>query len=354
MSNQKFNRDQASNIKMGQYYDNTVLLQESAALKKEESKDIEVNMLRESMSQYAKADTATNNNVMRKQRYLNEANWYALKSYITKLSIDQAKNLYDFKSLKEEYGIEPEVEIEEEVEEVLMTEIPLEIQGEMGTIIPIKIEVTPETADVVNAVVKLMGNNTDADQGYMDTEQVEVAADEAKEEVPEEMPEKMAAADEIGDETIDIISKDQQILAGIKGKMDDLEARVAENEVVLGLAGEEEFEEPAPGTTPEGEPELIQDPETGLLVDPETGEIYDPETGEIIQEELHREYKVQTILEVLAVKKATKVIRENFGAYNRDVSIIGGINSLIILEAMNHVFGRKLSYIQLKRKLNIK
>ena len=88
--------------------------------------------------------------------------------------------------------------------------------------------------------------------------------------------------------------------------MDDLESRVAENEQVLGLASEEEYAEPDPGTSPEGAPELVQDPESGLLVDPETGEIYDPNTGEIIKEELHREHRIQTVLEALAVKKSYK------------------------------------------------
>ena len=354
MAYQKFNRDRAANIKMGQYYDNDTLLQESAALTKEETKDIEINMLRESMSSYVKAESNANNSVMKRQRYLNESNWYSLKSYITKLSIDQAKSLYDFKALKEEYGIDPAVEIEQEVEEVLMTEIPLTIQGDNGTIIPIKIEVTPETADVVSAVLKLMDQNVGADKANMDSAQIEVAADEAMAQIPEDSEEIVAATDSIADETIGIVSRDQEILAGIKAKMDELESRVSENEMVLGLAGEQEYTQPAPGTVPEGEPELIQDPETGLLVDPNTGELYDPETGEIIKEELHREHKIQTVLEALAVKKANKVIRENFSAYNRDAAIVGGINSLIILEAVNHVFGRKTSYVELKNKLNIK
>jgi hypothetical protein len=74
MAYQKFNRDKAINIKMGQYHDNRTLLEESAALTKEESKDIEVNMLRESMSNYVKSDNATNNSIMRRQKYLNESN----------------------------------------------------------------------------------------------------------------------------------------------------------------------------------------------------------------------------------------------------------------------------------------
>lgn len=281
-----------------------------------------------------------------------------MKSYITKLSIDQAKSLYDFKAFKEEYGVDPAAEIEQEVQEVLMTEIPLTIQGDMGTIIPIKIQVTPETSDVVQAVLKLMNQSAATgaapDQAYMDQGQVEVAADQAMEQLPEDTPGVMTAADEISDETIGMISKDQEILAGIKSKMDELEARVSENEMALGLASDQEYMQADPGVAAEGEPELIQDPETGLLIDPETGEIYDPETGEIIKEELHREHRVQTILEALAVKKANKVINENFKAYNRNAAIVGGINSLIILEAFNHVFGRKTSYVELKNKLNIK
>jgi hypothetical protein len=354
MAYQKFNRDKAINIKMGQYHDNRTLLEESAALTKEESKDIEVNMLRESMSNYVKSDNATNNSIMRRQKYLNESNWFALKSYITKLSIDQAKSLYDFKALKEEYGVDPEVEIEQEVEETLMTEIPLTIKGEMGTIIPIKIEVSPETADVVQAVIGIMDQNVGADKAYLDTPQIEDAADEAMTQIPADMPQMKSASDKISDETVGIISKDQELLADMRAKMDDIEARVSENEHVLGLAGEEEYIEPDPGTGPEGAPELIQDPETGLLFDPETGEIYDPKTGEIIKEELHREYRTQTILEALAVKKATKSIRENYNSYNRDLSIVGGINSLIILEAFDHVFGRTTSYAVLKNRLNIK
>ena len=353
MAYQKFNKDKAINIKMGQYFDNNTLLQESAALTREESKDIEMNMLRESMSSYAKSDATASSNVMKRQKYLNESNWYALKSYITKLSIDQAKSLYDFKTLKEEYGIDPEAEIEQEVEEVLMTEIPLSIQGDMGTVIPIKIEVTPETADVVNAVLKLMDQNIGADKTQVDSQQIEAAADEAMGQIPDDSEEIVAATDKISDETIGIVTRDQEILAGIKAKMDDLEARVSENEMALGLASEEEYTEPDPGMASEEE-ELIQDPETGLLVDPNTGDIYDPKTGEIIKEELHREHKIQTVLEALAVKKANKVIRENFSAYNRDAAIVGGINSLIILEAVNHVFGRKTSYVELKNKLNIK
>lgn len=354
MAYQKFNKDKAINIKMGQYYDNQTMLEESAALTQEENKDIEINMLRESISSSVKNDNVTNNSIMRRQKYLNESNWYALKSYITKLSIDQAKSLYDFKALKEEYGIDPEAEIEQEVEEVLMTEIPLTIKGEMGTIIPIKIEVTPETADVVQAVIGIMDKNVGADKAHMDTQQIEVAADEAMAQVPEDMPAMATASDKISDETIGIISKDQELLADMRAKMDDLESRVAENEQVLGLASEEEYAEPDPGTSPEGAPELVQDPESGLLVDPETGEIYDPNTGEIIKEELHREHRIQTVLEALAVKKATKAIRENYSAYNRDLSIVGGINSLIILEAVDHVFGRKTSYAMLKNRLNIK
>jgi hypothetical protein len=199
-----------------------------------------------------------------------------------------------------------------------------------------------------------MDKNVGADKAHMETEQIEVAADEAMSQVPEDMPQMTTAADKISDETIGIISKDQELLADMKAKMDDLEARVSENEQVLGLAGEEEYIEPDPGTTPEDAPELIQDPETGLLVDPETGEVYDPATGEIIKEELHREHRVQTILEALAVRKATKTIKENYNGYNRDVSIVGGINSLIILEAFDHVFGRTTSYTALKNRLNIK
>lgn len=354
MTYTKYNKDKSANIRMGQLSDKQTMLQESAALTLEESKDLEMNMLRESVSKYIKIENENNNSVLRRQKYLNESNWYALKSYITKLSIDQAKNLYDFKSLKEEYGMDPELEIEQEVEEVLMTEIPLQIQGAMGTIIPIKIEVTPETADVVQAVLGIMDQNAGADKMQMDSQEIEASADEAMGQVPEDMPGIMNAADKISDETVDIISKDQQILAGIKDKMDELEGRVAENEQVLGLAGEQPYDEPAFGTRPDGEPELVEDPETGLLFDPETGDIYDPETGKIIEEELHREHKVQTILEALAIKKANKVIKENFSAYNRDMSIVGGINSLIILEAVNHVFGRNITYVQLKKKLNIK
>jgi len=235
-----------------------------------------------------------------------------------------------------------------------MTEIPLQIQGDNGTIIPIKIEVTPETADVVSAVLKLMDQNIGADKTNTDTQQVEAAADEAVDQLPDDVPNILNASDTISDETIDIISRDQEILAGIQAKMDVLEAKVAENEMALGLAGEGEYVEPDPGTVPDGETGLVQDPETGLLVDPETGDLYDPETGEIIKEELQREHKIQTVLEALAVKKANKVIRENFNAYNRDAAIVGGINSLIILEAFNHVFGRKTSYVELKNKLNIK
>jgi hypothetical protein len=354
MTYSKFNRDKAANIKMGQFFDNHSILEESAALTREENKEIELNMLRESIAVRAKAETSASNNVMRKQKYLNESNWYALKSYLTKLSIDQAKSLYDFKALREEYDIDPEVEIEQEVEEVLMTEIPLTIQGDAGTIIPIKIEVTPETADVVQAVLKLMDQNVGAEKMSMETEQIEAAADEAMAQIPEDQPEIMRAADKISDETVDIISRDQQILAGIKDKMDELEARVSENEVALGLASEEEYVEPAIGTATDLEERLVQDPETGLLVDPETGDIYDPKTLEIIKEELHREHKIQTVLEALAVKKANKVIKENFSGYNRNAAIVGGINSLIILEAFNHVFGRKTSYVELKNKLNIK
>lgn len=354
MAYQKFNKHKEINIKMGQHYDNVTLLQESAALKEEENRELEINMLRESMSHYIKADNAQSNNIMRKQKYLNESNWYALKSYITKLSIDQAKELYDFKAIKEEYGVDPEVEIEAEVEETLKTEIPLSITGEMGTVIPIKIEVTPETADVVKAVVGIMDQNVGADKLHLGSEQVEVAADEAMEQIPEDMPEMEAASDAISDETIDIISKDQVMLADMKAKMDDLEARVAEGEAVLGLASEEEIEEPAPGTLPEGEPELVEDEETGLLVDPETGDVYDPKTRELIEEELHREHRTQTILEALAVKKALKTIKEDHSSYNRDLAIVGGINSLIILEAFNHVFGRSMSYNALKYKLKIK
>jgi fructose-specific component phosphotransferase system IIB-like protein len=235
-----------------------------------------------------------------------------------------------------------------------MTEIPLTIKGEMGTIIPIKIEVSPETADVVQAVIGIMDQNVGADKAYLDTPQIEDAADEAMTQIPADMPQMKSASDKISDETVGIISKDQELLADMRAKMDDIEARVSENEHVLGLAGEEEYIEPDPGTGPEGAPELIQDPETGLLFDPETGEIYDPKTGEIIKEELHREYRTQTILEALAVKKATKSIRENYNSYNRDLSIVGGINSLIILEAFDHVFGRTTSYAVLKNRLNIK
>jgi len=350
MAYQKFNRDKAANIKMGQFYDNSMLLQEAAALTKEENKDIEINMLRETIANLHKAE-AVPNTVAKRQKYLNEANWYALKSYITKLSIDQAKSLYDFKILKEEYGMDPEAEIEQEVEEVLMTEIPLTIQGDMGTIIPIKIEVSPETADVIQTVLKLMDKNIGPDKTSMTTDQVEVAADEAMAEVPEDVPAIVNASDKIADETIGIVTKDQEILAGIKTKMDELEARVSENEMALGLASEEQYEEPPLG---QGESDLIQDPETGLLIDPETGDIIDPNTGEIIKEELHREHRVQTILEALAFRKANKVIKENFNAYNRNAAIVSGINSLIILEAVNHVFGRTISYIELKNKLNIK
>jgi len=74
MAAQKFNRDKAINIKAGQYFDNKILLEESLALTKEENKDLEINMLRESMSSYVKADTISRNNVMKKQKYLNESN----------------------------------------------------------------------------------------------------------------------------------------------------------------------------------------------------------------------------------------------------------------------------------------
>jgi hypothetical protein len=74
MAYQKFNRDKALNIRMGQHYDNQTLLEESAALTQEENKDIEINMLRESMTSYVKAENAANNNVMRRQKYLNESN----------------------------------------------------------------------------------------------------------------------------------------------------------------------------------------------------------------------------------------------------------------------------------------
>jgi len=262
--------------------------------------------------------------------------------------------LYDFKAIKEEYDVDPEAEIEQEVEETLKTEIPLSIKGEMGTVIPIKIEVTPETADVVQAVIGIMDKNVGADKIHLDTEQIETAADEATEQLPEDMPETVAANDKISDETLDIISKDQEMLANIKEKMDDLETRVSEGEAVLGLAGEEEVEDPVEATLPEDEPDLEKDPETGLLVDPETGELYDPKTREPIEEEFHREYKIRTILEALALKKATKSIRENYNGYNRELSIIGGINSLIILEAFNYVFGRSTSYMVLKHNLNIK
>ena len=355
MTYQKFNKDKVNNIKMGQHYDNESILQESAALTREESKDIEVNMLRESMSSYVKKDRLANTTIMSRQKYLNESNWYALKSYITKLSIDQAKNLYDFKALKEDYGVDPEVEIEEEVEEQLKVEIPLSIQGDNGTIIPIKIEVTPETADVVSAVIGIMDKNNGADKVHMDSEQVEVSADEAMEQLPEESPEVMpeveAASDAISDETVGIISKDQEMMADLKDRMDNLEVVVSDNEQELGLAAEEEVEELIPGEEEDG---LVEDPETGLLIDPETGEIYDPKTRELIEESYHREHKIQTVLEALAVKKATKVLKENYSSYNREVSIVGGINSLIILEAFNHVFGRKISYVELKNKLNIK
>jgi hypothetical protein len=350
MAYQKFNRDKAANIKMGQFFDNSTLLQESAALTREENKEIEINMLRESIINANRADSVPVS-VAKRQKYLNESYWYALKSYITKLSIDQARNLYDFKTLREEYGMEPEAEIEQEVEEVLMTEIPLSIQGDMGTIIPIKIEVTPETADVVQAVLRLMDRNVGADKTSLGTEQIEAAADEAMSEVPEDVPAIVNASDKIADETVGIVTKDQEILSGIKTKMDELEARVSENEMALGLASDAQYEEPPLGE--EGS-ELIEDPETGLLIDPQTGDIIDPNTGEIIKEELHREHRVQTVLEALAVKKANKVIKENFNAYNRNAAIVSGINSLIILEAVNHVFGRTISYVELKNKLNIK
>jgi hypothetical protein len=177
---------------------------------------------------------------------------------------------------------------------------------------------------------------------------VGTAADEVMAEIPEkEVPTMETSSDEISEEVLEIITKDQESLSGLKDKMDALESRVSENELELGLAGEEEDLEL------EEDPELVKDPETGLLVDPETGEIYD-KTGEVIEEEFQREYKIKTVIEALAFKKANRVIRENFNAYNRDAAIVGGINSLIILEAFDHVFGRKTSYMELKKKLHIK
>lgn len=353
MTYTKYNKDKSANIRMGEFFENKTLLEESADFEKDQSGDSEINMLRESMTSVNRAIDA-NRNVIKRQKYLNESNWYALKSYITKLSIDQARGLYDFKSIKEEYGMDPEIEIEQEVEEQLMTELPLSIQGEMGTIIPIKIQVTPETADVVQAVLKLMDQKSGDGRFEMETGEIEDAANNAMDELPGDNPSIINASDKIADDTVNIIAKDQEVLAGIKEKMDALEDRVSEQEYALGLAADSEYEQPALGTTPEGGPELVQDPETGLLVDVETGDIYDPETGEIIKEELHREHRIQTVIEALAVRKAGKILQEGILPYNRDISIVGGINTLIIMETFNHVFGRKISYEELKKKLYIK
>lgn len=73
MAYQKFNKDKVANIKMGQFYDHQTMLQESAALSKEESKDIEINMLRESMVTHARSENTASTNILRKQKYLNES-----------------------------------------------------------------------------------------------------------------------------------------------------------------------------------------------------------------------------------------------------------------------------------------
>lgn len=331
-----------------------VLNEEADALRYEEEKDIEINMLRESMRPQIELRRNKENVVLKRQKYLNESNWHALRSYITKLAINQAHNLYDLKALKEELGVDAEQEIADEVEETLMTEIPLEIQGAMGTVIPIKIEVTPETADVLNTVMTIMDNNVGNDKMYLDQGQISNAADVAVEELPEEEENVIAANDAIADETIDIISKDQEVLEGIKAKMQELDLRVAGTERIIAGTADVPYEQPPMGTGTDVEERLVQDEETGLLMDPETGDIYDPETMEIIKEDFHREHQTKTILETLAFNKAKKNLNEDFRNYNRETAIIGGINSLIILETFNHVFGRKENYNEIKRKLNIR
>jgi hypothetical protein len=72
MAYQKFNRDKAANIKMGQFFDNSTLLQESAALTREENKEIEINMLRESIINANRADSVPVS-VAKRQKYLNES-----------------------------------------------------------------------------------------------------------------------------------------------------------------------------------------------------------------------------------------------------------------------------------------
>lgn len=353
MTYSKYNKDKHLNIKLGNSNDARILNEESEALLYKEQQDLELGMLRESVAKYNKSEMETKNNIQRRQKYLNESNYFALKHYATKLAITQAKGLYDFNVFREEMGVDPEELIATEVEEQMTVEIPLEIQGEMGTVIPIKIETTPETADVVQAVVGLMNANNGDNRMHMDTGQVEDSAIAAVEELPEDNPEFMNATDEIADDTINIISKDQQIISGIKAKMDEIELRVAGNEEILAQMSGTPYDEPV-GPVSQGEPKLVQDPETGLLVDPETGEVYDPETGELIQEEFHREHKISTVLEALAVNKANKMIREGFDKYNRDVAMLQGVNTLIVKKTFDHIFGRKQSYAEMKNELKIK
>lgn len=353
MTYPKYNQDKYLNIKAGQYHDNQKVSNELNKILTEEQKNEEIKELGAEITKYYKERQEYVDNISRRQKYLNESNWYALKSYITKLAVIQAKSLYDFNIIKEEMGVDPEEIIAQEVEQELKVEIPLEIQGEMGTIIPIKIEVTPETADVVNTVVGIMNTNNTNDKIYMSPEQVEASADEAMNEVDVDSPEIETATDAISDDVVDIISKDQQILHGIKAKMDELDLRVAGTEEILSQAGEIPYEKPIIAPTPEEE-DLEQDPETGLLINTKTGEIIDPETGQVIEEEFHREHRIQTILEALAVKKATEAIQENHNGYNRNAAIINGLNNLIVRKSMDHVFGRKVSYQELKTELKIK
>lgn len=353
MSYPKFNRGKYLNNKIGKFVEKQNISEEMSTLLENASVEMENNEVTKQLQEQQRRQSDARDLIQRRQKYLNESNWYALKGLLKKLVLEQVSVFYDIKKLSEETEQDIVEEIDQEIEDQLRVEVPFEIVGDNGTVIPIKMEVSPETADAMTAINKIMDNNNGEEKYYMEPEQIEASAEEAVEQDAEENPYYNDKVEELTDDTVDIISKDQQLLQGMKSKMDELELRVRGTEEILNQTADREYEQPAGGTAPKLDG-LVYDEEAGLLIDPETGELFDPETGEPIQEGFHREHKLETILETLAYKKASKMIKEDFSSYNRNTAIVGGLNSLVILKTFDKVFGKERSYLEIKRDLNIK